>query len=695
MLAKYTILIAILTLALAENNAGFDHRAHAVPGPDITVYDLDGNGEESVQLNALGSHSHFFEPGPPVKSGTIVSYLWSYLETGQKICNNINCRTSFPVGITSVRLTVVDNTGDVASDNLLVTVLPRSLASKSPFISSVSPNQGTSNGGDRITIDGNFLYRDSQVFFGPKKVSNVQYVNLGRIVCFAPPASGTVSVKVVSSIGTSNLVSYSYHRGSNVAIRFIEDTWKKADGSEFPAPDISSITIGPDHRYYLGSLVGYVTAVSISRSLVVTSSCKGAHMGDNRSITGIAHNPKDISKTLYVSTNTHFHSKHNSRWDNGRVEAVTLASNGCPVRGPTIISGLPVSNHDHGVNAIAFLADGRMLVSIGSFSNAGASKPGDRLGGFPENPLSASVVVADYLARGFDGNVKYDQYHRPGSSVIVSGDVKTYAVGIRNCFGMVRHSNGEVYATDNGPNKGFGPQSVTCSSTGSEPATGDKLLRLIQGAYYGHPNRNRGRKNGIECRYRSIEEPSGNGYVQAIGTVRSSTDGIIEYRANTFRAGMKGDLILSKIAFRSRGIIWRAQLNADGKSIRSDPFQLFDDSGLSLTMGLYGELIMPQLRRNRVLTLRPNQSASRTVEVINVHPQRGLSSGGTDLLITGSFLNLRDVVILVGGKVCSNIRNASFDQLRCTSPAGRGKVSVVAIAEGVSSTSYGHEFEYV
>lgn len=46
---------------------------------------------------------------------------------------------------------------------------------------------------------------------------------------------------------------------------------------------------------------------------------------------------------------------------------------GAPVE---VISGLPVSNHDHAVNGLAFAHDGQLLIQVGGFTNAGIPSAG-------------------------------------------------------------------------------------------------------------------------------------------------------------------------------------------------------------------------------------------------------------------------------------------------------------------------------
>ncbi|CAN8071727.1 unnamed protein product [Agarophyton chilense] len=698
---RLVLFFAALGVACAKvgsgdtRNGGFDHRAHSVPGVDQTVYDIDDSGFETVSLNGIGSHSHYFEPGPPIVSGVITSFIWRRMDTNEQVCSTVECNVQLPVGTTEMSLTVVDNTGDTTSDSMEVTVLPRSALTESPRIDALGPAEGPAAGGNTVTIDGAYLYRDTKVFFGAQQALGVEHIDRGRITCIAPRGTGTVTVTVRSSMGTSNGLSYNYQEGKTIPIRFKLNTWKNPDKSEFILEEITCIVVGKDHRYYMGSLLGTVTVAYVNRNLVVESKCTGAEMGPDRSITGIGYNPIDPYSRIFVSVNTHFHENKGSRWDNGAIESVEIEDNGCPRKGPTIISGLPVSNHDHGIATISFLADGSMLISSGSFTNAGVSKPGDGIGGVPENPLSAAILRAPYLQPGFNGNIKYDQYDDPGTANKIEGDVEPYVTGIRNSFGMVRHSNGHTYITDNGPNTGFGLTSTSCTEEAPDAESEDKLLRLVAGAYYGHPNRNRARTDPKQCVYKGLEEENGHGYMKPIGTMSSSTNGIIEYRANSFQGALKENMLMSKVAFGAEGLVWRVEMTPNGHALTSQPYQFFDQSGVSLVQGLYGELVMPQLKKYRILALQPDEPSPSSVSIISINPSRGPKSGGTEVFITGHFLNAHDLVIRFGGAPCTNIVDIKYQHVRCVTPPGNGKVPVIASAGGASSKSYGHDFEYM
>lgn len=72
-----------------------------------------------------------------------------------------------------------------------------------------------------------------------------------------------------------------------------------------------------------------------------------------------------------------------------------------------VISGLPVSNRDHGVNGGDFLDNGTLLMAIGGMTNQGY--PGDLMGGLPESPLSGAILQAKvcYSIRSPVINIEY------------------------------------------------------------------------------------------------------------------------------------------------------------------------------------------------------------------------------------------------------------------------------------------------
>ena len=116
------------------------------------------------------------------------------------------------------------------------------------------------------------------------------------------------------------------------------------------------------------------------------------------------------------------------------------------------IEGLPVSDSDHGLNGLEFGDNGELYILVGSNTNGGV--PGQLTGKQvqKDNYYSSSAVVA-YLADPlFDGTITYDA-DDDGTPNGGNG-IDVFAAGLRNSFGIVLHSNGNLYATDNGPNFG-------------------------------------------------------------------------------------------------------------------------------------------------------------------------------------------------------------------------------------------------
>lgn len=103
-----------------------------------------------------------------------------------------------------------------------------------------------------------------------------------------------------------------------------------------------------------------------------------------------------------------------------------------------MVSGLPVSNHDHGVNSLVWDSDGNLYAQIGGTTNAGYSTPDDLVGGVPESVLSAATVLIHVRAPGFDGKVTYDLYTDPGTAKKTSPDkfVEGFGFGFRNSYGF-------------------------------------------------------------------------------------------------------------------------------------------------------------------------------------------------------------------------------------------------------------------
>ena len=582
-----------------------------------------------------------------------------------------------------------------------------------PTLHSIDPPLSTLGAGGSMKLRGAGFTSGSTVTIGPYQVEKVYVKNDGEIDIIVPTASapGDVLVQVTTSRGKSNMLHFSYTRSAQMPIKFKETYVMDQEGKPFPSEQFTTVAIGPDLRYYFGSLDTHVHVLTIShKKLVVQKSCKSTSMGDSRSITAVSFNPADRNVRVYISTNT-FYWKNwglmsdDEGWHNGKIETLVPGSNKnddniCLVHEKVVVSGLPVSNHDHGVNGLVWDNDGNLYAQVGGFTNAGHSVPGDLMGGIPESVLSAATVVVHLGAPGFDGKVVYDQYTNPGTAKKISPDkyVEGWAYGFRNSYGSVYHSNGHIYATDNGPNEGYGKKSMTCSTEGKDPWHPDALFRLHKNGYYGFPNRARG-QNGDprQCVYYAPKETSRNGFTSALGTFEASTNGLIEYTANCFDGQLKGNLLASKYAVGGKGKLYRIALDATGTQVVGGVQELAQYSGLSIAMNPFGALIMPRVQQPNIAVLLPDEEdyEGELPKVTALLPNRGPKKGGNNIAITG--LNfLPDTKVFFDGKPCEvRIVSPGNNWLLCRAPAGAGSVKVVVETSAGTTDSIGKDYYYL
>lgn len=583
-----------------------------------------------------------------------------------------------------------------------------------PVINFIRPAKGPI--GTFINIFGTSFLNVRVVRIGKANCNGPVAKNEFQIRCTLPGGSGVKPVAVVTPAGASNLVKVEIippkSKGSSKSggkdpkpngnvgytqnVKFSQ-TFLKRGGNTWIASGLTSIAYGPDGRYYIGSLEGVVHVISVSLSHQVTSQCTSPRLGQDRNILGVAFNPASTKTTLYASTSILFNNAvkffpRSRSWHNGEVIAFEK-SGSCIRKTRTVISGLPVSDLDHGVNQIIFDNTGNMLVTVGSTSNQGVSKEdGSDLGTIPDSPFSGSMIIAPIMKPGFNGRIKYNQYNNPQTANKVSGDVSVYASGLRNSFGAVVHSNGNIYATSNGGNKAYGPRSTGCNSDGAARDEKDGLYLIKRGKWYGFANRNRGRFDRRQCVHRSPGE-SGPGLEKSLVTFTPSTNGLIEYMGNTFGAQLRGNLFASKFAERSSDEVFRILLHGDG-GVKSS-FPIAKHSGVALVMSATGAMYMPRVYADRVAVLSPIERDPKIMVVTSVLPFRGPKRGGGTVTITGWNLN-PPLSVFVGGKACRNVRNFQGGRsLQCNVPPGSGKATVVVRKGSKASRSYAFEYIYM
>lgn len=233
-------------------------------------------------------------------------------------------------------------------------------------------------------------------------------------------------------------------------------------------------------------------------------------------------------------------------------------------------------------------------------------------------------------------------------------------------------------------------------------------MEVVENAYYGHPHRGRGRTDPRQCVYQDGVADIPGVYTAPLGLVESSTNGMIEYTANTFAFQLKADVIASKFAVGGDGKLFRLAINASTSQLTGPPSIFADTSGLSVAMDRRGALVMPQVMQGRVLLLTPRAPTPRAPFLTSVWPVRGPLSGGNTVTLTGVGLwapaaaaaaggGLPSVVF--GGMPCGGVLPVGTDgsTVTCTVPPGRAAaraVRVFLIRGGVSTQSVGPDYFY-
>lgn len=582
-----------------------------------------------------------------------------------------------------------------------------------PTIHKVTPEKTTLGGGGKITISGAGFTSGSSVKIGSYKVQEVYVKSENLLEIRAPTADAPedVLIQVETSRGVSNTKHFSFTKAALMPIKFREMYVKNEDGSNFESKQFTSVAIGPDLRYYFGSLDTHVHVLTIRHStLVVQKSCKSESVGGGRSITGVSFNPGEKRIRVYISTNTFYYRNwklmsDEDGWHNGKIEALVPFSKSedpevCLKHEKDVVTGLPVSNHDHGVNSLVWDNDGNLYAQIGGTTNAGYSTPDDLVGGVPESVLSAATIIVHIRAPGFDGNVTYDQYKDPGTAKQTSPTkfVEGFGFGFRNSYGSVFHSNGHIYATDNGPNLGYGKKSMTCDTVGDDPWHPDTLVLVHKDSYFGFPNRARGALGDPrQCVYYDPRETSRNGFTAALATFEASTNGLIEYTANTFEGQLKGDLLASKYAVGGNGKLYRIALDATGTSVMGKVEELAKYSALSIAMNPFGSLIMPRVQQPNIAVLVPDEEVNDKMKpvVTAVFPNRGRMAGGNRVAITGRFFE-KGASVTIGDVPAEVTRiSSSHDWILCKVPAGSGSVKVVVSTSIGTSVAMEEDYHYL
>lgn len=148
---------------------------------------------------------------------------------------------------------------------------------------------------------------------------------------------------------------------------------------------------------------------------------------------------------VYFTFNTFFHGGNLSSSGTTIGGKIRRASGADLSSIVDIITGLPNSDLDHGLNALEFGNAGELYFCSGSHTNGGVPGPLSSSRQLKENFLSAGVNVAYLSHPNFNGAITYSA---PDDGNLIAQGIDVFAMGLRNPFGLVMHQNGQLYSTD-------------------------------------------------------------------------------------------------------------------------------------------------------------------------------------------------------------------------------------------------------
>ena len=375
----------------------------------------------------------------------------------------------------------------------------------------------------------------------------------------------------------------------------------------------TSLAFGPDGRLYVASETS-ITALTIDPVTKQVTASETVASGLDF-VLGLAFDPTAPSPvTVYASRQ----DPDATPGFQGTVSKFTAPT----WQRQDVITGLPTSEPmlNHMTNGLAFDQTGRLFLAQGSQTDSGITNPPGDPAYWPETPLSAAILVAGIHAPGFNGSISYTPAGSPldDNVNLAGGDVVVLASGLRNPYDLVIHSNGRIYATDNGP---LGETySAACSTSGSPSSPSDELNLIELGHYYGHPNRNRGRSDPRQCTYHPGEEASNAQYTAPMALLprHCSCDGIAEYTSDALGGSLRGDLVYAEFGRNSVAI---AHLSSDGTAVATTTRPVSDLRGpLDVAVAPDGTIYIAEYTGDRISYLAPDSDGDRCPDARELGP---------------------------------------------------------------------------
>lgn len=275
----------------------------------------------------------------------LTDFIWK--EGAKVIGTGEEIELTLPVGEHTVALTVIDSGGNDSTEITTITVLPYGY----PDIESLSPKSGSISGGYEVTIKGSGFTNSSDIIvhFGLTDLMGEDIVveDSETIKLIAPFESVAVPVQVsVESIPLGAI--------SN-SMTFIFETAIPIAWTEKLIVDFASVAVavwGPDKKLYAGTSQGQIAKITLDDNYNYLGAVVSLAAPDH-AILGMTFDPlttaDEINPPIYFTSAELFHKDPNSSSGKSINGKIQKASGANLDEITDIITGLPVSDHDHGV----------------------------------------------------------------------------------------------------------------------------------------------------------------------------------------------------------------------------------------------------------------------------------------------------------------------------------------------------------
>ncbi|MEO1654030.1 MAG: PQQ-dependent sugar dehydrogenase, partial [Bacteroidota bacterium] len=354
--------------------------------------------------------------------------------------------------------------------------------------------------------------------------------------------------------------------------------FEKVELGEEVKGKFTSILIGPDKKLYASTIQGQIKRFEILENGKLELLHTIKPFGDkDKVLIGMAFRPLNNQELeLWVSYANYPELRNAPTWDS-KIARLTLDPVSPKVKeNKVIVKHLPRSAKDHLTNGINFGPDGALYISQGSNSSMGKATQSPDWDYREESLLSAAVLRLDInkLPSKLPVDVKTVDGDGTYNFASQNAPLSLYATGVRNAYDLVWHSNGNLYLPVNGSMK---KQSTPTSDPKDPnyiapiapfkndgrkdipgldlvgPAQNDRLFRIEQGGYYGHPNPlrgefilNEGDKDVDDPAYDNVKPDDNYRYPVYDFGKHASPNGIVEYQSSALNGRLQGMLVVAR-----------------------------------------------------------------------------------------------------------------------------------------------------